>query len=81
MEPKRDYWDKRSNLEYYKKVQELISRVEGQSIVDVGGWNTPVALSGDFSKRVVLNLWEVPQQERWDGIEYEVWRFHELDSF
>lgn len=47
-----DYWEQRKDYNYYKAVRRLLESLgRGNSILDVGSANTPVATYGDFENR------------------------------
>jgi hypothetical protein len=51
------YWEERKNLGYYAHVQSIIGRFSpGESILDVGCWDTPVATWGSFKRRYTCDL-------------------------
>lgn len=56
------YWDARKHLRYYAAVRaELETLSPGASIADVGGWDTPVVLWGDFARRYTVDLGRDPK--------------------
>lgn len=47
-----DYWAQRQHLKYYAAVRALLELLSpGESLLDVGGWDTPVATWGVFKRR------------------------------
>lgn len=63
---RKEYWEERQGLKYYKRVKEILEGLPGDSILDVGSGGTPVATWGDFKERAALNL--TPCTE-WPGVE------------
>lgn len=51
-----DYWRARSHLNYYAEVRTLIESITtGGSILDVGGYDTPVVTWGKFKRRYTVD--------------------------
>lgn len=47
-----DYWAGRAGMKYYQAVRALLETLSpGESLLDVGGWDTPVATWGTFARR------------------------------
>jgi len=71
------YWESRKHLNYYKTV---IDWLEGSghhnSIMDVGGWDTPIITYGSFDRRIAVDL--NPQPEI-GGVERIVGDFLHVD--
>jgi len=73
-----NYWQRRMDFEYYKVVRQWIEGLSpGESILDVGGHDTPVASWGQFEWRVNVNKGEV--KNRVDGVNYVIQDFMEYD--
>lgn len=76
-----DYWDGRRELKYYETVRHLLERLgPSGSILDVGGWDTPVVTWGDFRRRYTCDLGHNP---RFPGVvshvgDFLTWRPPEL---
>lgn len=57
-----DYWANRGGLNYYATVRELLEKLSpGGSILDVGGWDTPVVTWGTFRRRYTCDLGHNPR--------------------
>lgn len=57
----RGYWEARKHLAYYGAVRSLIESLSPRaSILDVGGWDTPVVLWGEFERRYTCDLGRDP---------------------
>lgn len=67
------YWDRRKHLNYYQTALGFVENLSGEGILDVGGWDTPMVLAGEFQNRLVVNLWKV--EERLPGVEYHIGDF------
>lgn len=67
------YWDRRKHLNYYHTALGFVENLSGEGILDVGGWDTPMVLAGEFQNRLVVNLWKV--NERLSGVEYHIGDF------
>lgn len=51
-----DYWRARSHMEYYAEVRRRIESLSpGGSILDVGGYDTPVVTWGKFRRRYTVD--------------------------
>lgn len=51
-----NYWTARAHMNYYRVVRELIEEYSpGKSILDVGGYDTPVVTWGDFKRRYTVD--------------------------
>jgi hypothetical protein len=73
----RSYWKRREGLRYYRVVKELLEAVSpGESILDVGCADTPIATWGTFAKRHTVDLRTDPKLE---GVESHVGDFLEWD--
>lgn len=66
------YWESRKHLQYYRYIESLLASKSGDSIIDVGGHDTPMVLSGQFKKRVVLSLWPLDVDKRFPSVEYRI---------
>jgi hypothetical protein len=54
MPPK--YWEARSHMAYYAAIRELVESLSpGASILDVGGYDTPVVTWGTFKRRYTVD--------------------------
>ena len=54
---KGQYWQRRSDLHYYKVVREWINEQEaGERIIDVGSQSTPLVLEGNFNRRTMVDI-------------------------
>lgn len=79
-EPATDdnYWQRRMDFAYYKIVKQWLEELSpGDSIMDVGGHDTPVASWGEFQWRVNVNKGEV--KNRVDGVNYVIQDFMEYE--
>lgn len=57
-----NYWPGRKHMAYYAAVRELLEGFGARgSILDVGGWDTPVVLWGTFKRRYTCDLGRDPQ--------------------
>lgn len=51
-----DYWRARSHMEYYAEVRRMIESLSpAGSILDVGGYDTPVVTFGKFRRRYTID--------------------------
>lgn len=51
-----DYWAKRSHFAYYAEIRSIIESLSpGDSILDVGGYDTPVVTWGKFKRRYTVD--------------------------
>ncbi len=51
------YWQSRSDFQYYKTIKQLLEDLgPSDLLIDVGGWDTPVATYGTFNERIVVDL-------------------------
>lgn len=72
------YWLPRADYNYYKKVREYIDKFgPGESILDVGGADTPIAAWGNFDNRV--NVTKGAVYNRLPNVEYHIKDFLEYD--
>ena len=51
-----EYWEERKGLAYYQRVRHWIERLPGDSLLDVGPADTPIAIWGSFKERVTVDL-------------------------
>jgi hypothetical protein len=63
-----EWWAERGQLNYYQEVRRIIDDLSGVSIIDIGGWGTPIPTWGNFSDRATLNLTAVDPPEGCRGI-------------
>lgn len=50
------YYEQRKNLKYYKKIEDIINRMSGESILDIGCMDYPIVLSGNFKERYTIDI-------------------------
>lgn len=57
-----NYWADRRELKYYETVRQLLEKLgPSGSLLDVGGWDTPVVKWGDFRRRYTCDLGHDPK--------------------
>lgn len=79
--PSRAYWQERSDLNYYRVVRDQIEAIHGDSILDVGCMDTPVATWGEFrNRRTGVNLAPVAEDRMRPGMDYWFGDFMELPT-
>lgn len=55
------YWARRKGLAYYEAIAAELERLSpGDSLLDVGGWDTPVVLWGTYDRRFTCDLGRDP---------------------
>ena len=69
------YWQQRQHLKYYKCISEILDNMTGESLLDVGGKDTPMVLNGNFEHRALINL--KPVKNQWAGVDYHIVDFME----
>lgn len=56
------YWDGRKHMRYYAEVRAMLEALSpAGSLLDVGGWDTPVATWGTFARRYTCDLARDPK--------------------
>ena len=54
------YWQQRTDLNYYRVIREWLEATPGDSLIDVGAFDTPVATWGQFTTRYAVDLYSEP---------------------
>ncbi len=67
-DPYANYWESRKRMKYYAYIQSILKDTRGDIILDVGGQDTPMALQGDFKRRLVVDI-KLPTHPL-PGVEY-----------
>jgi len=73
------YYSTRVSMEYYKHVRRLLEASPGDSLIDIGCADTPVATWGDFEERFALNRDFLPELPGVTGIHAD-FMAHPLDG-
>ena len=74
------YYSERSNLPYYSYVWEILENLGEQgTILDVGGFDSPVATWGDFLYREVVDIRQVREEDRHENVKYTHGDFLDLN--
>jgi hypothetical protein len=58
------YWDDRKNLKYYKRIKQILDEISQgglDSIIDIGGRDTPIVTWGNFKNRTIIELEKIKE--------------------